>query len=243
MAFRNLARETTATTGTASVVLVAAVAGCNTFDLAGVATGETVHYGIITYSPTTGAPTHSEVGVGVYTTATKTMTRATVTSSTNAGAKIDLTGVSEVFIAPAAGDLASKTDVMWHDQSIITVGNALTTAIDIGQRHSYVMYQNAAANGDTWKNGFLVQAGTYSLNFLSTKDADRGSLDVYIDDVLAGTIDFYAGSLTKNQTSTISSLTITDGYHTLKGVVNGKNASSSGYIIALTKIYLLPSVY
>ena len=57
MPFRNLAREYSTTTGTSNCVLSGAVPGCNTWDLAGVANGEIVRYGIITYSTTTNRPT------------------------------------------------------------------------------------------------------------------------------------------------------------------------------------------
>lgn len=105
MPFRNLAREYSTTTGTSNCVLSGAVPGCNTWELAGIANGETVRYGIITYSLTSNRPTHSEVGVGTYDTATNTLTRATVESSTNAGAKITLTGLSEVYICTTAADM------------------------------------------------------------------------------------------------------------------------------------------
>lgn len=105
MKFHDLAREYTATTGTSDCVLTTAVPGCNTWALAGVVTGQVVRYGIITYSTTNNQPTHSEVGQGTYTSATKTLARTTVESSTNAGAKIVLTGLSEVFIMVSAKDL------------------------------------------------------------------------------------------------------------------------------------------
>ena len=53
MPYRNLAREYSTTPGTSDCVLTGAVPGCNTWDLAGVVTGEVVRYGIITYSTTT----------------------------------------------------------------------------------------------------------------------------------------------------------------------------------------------
>ncbi len=103
--FKNLAREYSTTTGTSDAVLTTAVPGCNTWDLAGVTNGQVVRYGIITYSTTSNRPTHSEVGLGTYTTSTKTLARTTVESSTNAGSKITLTGLSEVFVNPTALDL------------------------------------------------------------------------------------------------------------------------------------------
>ena len=105
MALHNLAREYSTTTGISNAVLTGAVPGFNTWDNAGVTNGETVRYGIKTYSLTTGRPTHSETGTGTYTTSTKTVARTTVISSTNGGSKITLTGLSEVFITAITPDI------------------------------------------------------------------------------------------------------------------------------------------
>jgi hypothetical protein len=126
MAFHNLARMYSATTGTSDAVMTTAVPGCNTWDLAGVANGEIVKYKIITYSTTTNRPTHSEVGFGTYTTSTKTLARTTVESSTNGGSKITLTGLSEVFINPSAGDMPNIFAVAssnYDATSILTTAN------------------------------------------------------------------------------------------------------------------------
>lgn len=87
----NLARMTTATAGTGTISLGAAVAGHLTFAQSGVSNGETVSYGIRDGS-------NSEVGTGVYTTAGLTLTRS-VLKSTNGNALISLSGgAAEVFI-------------------------------------------------------------------------------------------------------------------------------------------------
>lgn len=104
MPFYNLARMYTETTGTGTVTLTTAVPGCLTFDLAGVSNAETVQYAIITYSLDTHRPTHSEVGTGTYTTSGSTLARTTVEKSTNGDAKIELTGLSEVYLCPLASD-------------------------------------------------------------------------------------------------------------------------------------------
>ena len=126
MPFRNLAREYSTTTGTSNCVLTGAVPGCNTWDLAGVANGEIVCYGIITYSTTTNRPTHSEVGLGTYTTSTKTLARTTVKSSTAAGAKITLTGLSEVYICPTLQDTPILAA---YYGSLLTVNNGVDNAL------------------------------------------------------------------------------------------------------------------
>jgi hypothetical protein len=100
MALHNLARVTTATTGTGTITLGAAVPGFLSFASAGVVNGEVVSYGIKDGN-------NSEVGTGTYTSAGTTLTR-TVLASTNAGAAISLSGLAEVFITVLAQDMDAK---------------------------------------------------------------------------------------------------------------------------------------
>lgn len=94
----NIAKMRSSTTGTGTLTLSTAMNGFLTFALAGVVTGETV-----TYTIRDGANT--EVGRGVYTSAGLTLTRATILSSTNAGAAISCTGQQVVGITIAAEDI------------------------------------------------------------------------------------------------------------------------------------------
>jgi hypothetical protein len=94
----NLAKVTTATTGTGTITLGSAVSGFLTFANAGVQDGETVSYGI-----RDGA--NSEVGRGVYTFSGTTLTRS-VLRSTNSNSAINLSGNATVFITPLAEDLS-----------------------------------------------------------------------------------------------------------------------------------------
>lgn len=93
----NLCRVVTATTGTGTMTLGAAVSGFLTFAGAGVSDGETVGYAISEGS-------NSEIGTGVYTASGTTLTRA-VLKSTNTDAAISLSGTAQVFITPSADDL------------------------------------------------------------------------------------------------------------------------------------------
>src|SRR5947207_3345680 len=123
----NLARMTTATTGTGTIALGAAVSGYLSFAQAGVADGTTVSYGI-----NDGA--NSEVGTGVYAAAGTTLTRA-VTKSTNSNAAISLSGTAQVFITPRAEDLAGLTTANAFTDATASSSpstGALTTAGGIG---------------------------------------------------------------------------------------------------------------
>jgi hypothetical protein len=93
----NLARMTTATTGTGTITLGAAVSGYLTFALAGVADGDIVDYAIKD-------GVNSENGTGTYTASGTTLSR-TVTKSTTSNTAISLSGFAEVFISPRAETL------------------------------------------------------------------------------------------------------------------------------------------
>jgi len=91
----NLAKMTTATSGTGTITLGSAVSGFLSFADAGVSDGDIVSYGI-----SDGA--NSEVGYGAYGSAGTTLTRTTVLASTNSDAAINLSGSATVFITALA---------------------------------------------------------------------------------------------------------------------------------------------
>lgn len=97
---------TTATTGTGTITLGAAVSGYLSFLQAGVQDGDVVDYAISDGS-------NSEIGTGTYTASGTTLTR-TVTKSTNTNAAISLSGSAQVFISPRAETL--------NDASALTQG-------------------------------------------------------------------------------------------------------------------------
>lgn len=113
----NLARVTTATTGTGTITLGSAVSGYLTFALAGVSNGDVVSYGI-----KDGA--NSEVGIGTYTSSGTTLTR-TVTKSTNSNAAISLSGAAEVYITIRAEDLSIPSNP--QGRLTLTSGTAVMT--------------------------------------------------------------------------------------------------------------------
>jgi len=92
----NLARMTTATTGTGTITLGSAVAGFLSFAGAGILDGETITYAIKDGS-------NSEIGRGVFTSSGTTLTR-NVLRSTNSNNPIYLSGSAQIFISAAAED-------------------------------------------------------------------------------------------------------------------------------------------
>jgi hypothetical protein len=99
----NLAKMSTATTGTGTITLGSAVSSFLTFAQAGVLNGEIISYGIKD-------GTNREVGYGVYTSAGTTLTR-TVINSTNSNNPISLSGGAEVFITALRDDLETTKNI------------------------------------------------------------------------------------------------------------------------------------
>lgn len=97
----DLARVATATTGTGTITLGAAVSGFLTFAQAGVSNDDTVAYGI-----RDGA--NSEYGLGTYTASGTTLARTTVIRSTAGSENTDaitLSGTAEVFLTAGSENL------------------------------------------------------------------------------------------------------------------------------------------
>ncbi len=96
-ALKNLARMTTATTGTGTMTLGAAVSGFLSFAGAGIPDGAQVSYGINDGG-------NGEAGRGRYTASGTTLSRDIIYESTNGGAAINLSGSAQVFVTGLAED-------------------------------------------------------------------------------------------------------------------------------------------
>ena len=133
-----------------------------------------------------------------------------------------------------------KRATMWHEESTVVAGNALARTIQTSAAYNYVMSQNTPAINDEFTNSFVVGEGTYTLYLLGATGASDGQVDWYVDDVLvASAQDWYSASPTYNQQKTVADVVIAEGgYHVLRGIVAGKNASSSNYRLLLTKMWL-----
>lgn len=128
----NLARVTTATTGTGTITLGSAVAGFLTFAGAGVSNGETVTYAIQEGS-------NSEIGRGVYTSSGTTLTRASVLRSTNSNNAITLAGAAQVIITPAAEDLLT-TETPGGRLTLTTAVPVMTSTVSAATTVYYTPY-------------------------------------------------------------------------------------------------------
>lgn len=128
----------------------------------------------------------------------------------------------------------------FHQHSTVLAGNALIPNIATDQIHNVFWLANGAANGDSFSFRFSIAGGTYDILITGTSLVNAGKIDWYLDDVIIATAqDWYTSPAVRNVNKTIADVVIaTNGIHTLKGVVNGKNAASGGYYLPLTNIFI-----
>lgn len=173
----NLARMSTATTGTGTITLGSAAASGGvtflSFAAAGVQNGDTVTYAIADYG--NGGV---EIGRGVYTSSGTTLTR-TVLVSSNSNTAINLSGNAQVFITAAAEDLPAIAV-----GKALTVSNSLTLAGTDGTTMTFPGTSSTVlttGNSATITKGYAVtpnNIGTVSSG-TTTPDPANGNYQYY----------------------------------------------------------------
>jgi len=160
-------------------------------------------------------------------------------------AHIDEGGEGGALDGYLAAEAAGKRGLMFHDQSLVTVGSgAITRTVTSSQSYGFVAVKASAGNGDKFSHGCMLAAGTYTFKALGTTASGRGKLDWYVDGtkITSTPQDWYSASTVYEVEMSVASVTIsTSGYHKVEGLVNGKNASSSGYAIGLTCFWFVPA--
>jgi hypothetical protein len=147
----------------------------------------------------------------------------------------------------AAALLYPTRALMWHEEANILTGTDPFTrasyTYDTNQNYIYTALQDPAADGDSFTNSFILKAGTYTLHILGAGELNNGKVDWYVDNVSIATgQDWYDTGPTYNVYKTVSSVSIVgNGRHVLKGVINGKHASSIGYFLPLNKYWFEPA--
>lgn len=186
----NLARVRSATTGTGSLALGAAVTGALTFTQAGVSDGAAVTYAIEDFD-TNNLVSNREIGRGTFSGAT--LTRDSVYASTNAGSRINCSGRQHVFITAAKEDFdtfltsasASSTYLTVADAAATYLTSAAGDALFLTPSEGNAAYQPLDADLTTWA-GLTPSANAQSLVTAASYAAMRALLDLE-----AGT-DFYS---------------------------------------------------
>jgi hypothetical protein len=149
-------KETTTTTGTGALSLAGAVTGFQAFS-AVCANGDTCYYALQQIN-SAGVPTGSwECGVGTYTTSGNTLTRTTVTASSNSGSVVSLAaGTTQVWIDITASafnldKVQVGTLAVYAGATIPTGYLAVPTAATTVSRTTYAAL--FAVLGTTWGAG------------------------------------------------------------------------------------------
>lgn len=151
----NRAQVTTATTGTGTITLGAAVVGFQTFGAAGLVTGNVVSYTIEDGNAW-------EVGTGTYNSTGPTLTRTLVASST--GALLNLSGSARVYVIMSAADMTALVTTFSGGTTGLTPSSATSGAITLAGTL-------AVANGGT---GVTTSTGSGS-TVLSNSPAFSGT--------------------------------------------------------------------
>lgn len=129
---------------------------------------------------------------------------------------------------------------IWADESATISGNALTILHDLSSNYAgYAQQSPTAANGDAWEWKFFLKAGTYTFNVFGVIGNDSPIIDWTVDggSILAGQ-DWYNSGYVFNTVKSQGSISIlTDGQHTLRATVNGKNGSGSGFYVHWVKMW------
>lgn len=155
-----------------------------------------------------------------------------VYSKDDAGTEYDLT-VSVSY---------PKRWTCWHDEATVITGNALSGDSSSGNLFYSRFYQNAPAVNDEFTHGCFLAAGTYTFTVQGNTANNCGKIDWYLDGSTFETNqDWYSGSTVNSVKKTASVVIAASGWHTLKGKVAGKHASSSNYFAVLTKYWFKQS--
>jgi len=145
----NRAKMATATTGTGTITLGAAVTDYQTFASAGVVDADVVRYVIEDGSAW-------EIGTGTYTASGTTLSR-TVTESSNSDSAINLSGSALVFIGATAEDFAN----ILKTNATANLTAAFTATVDDEGTITTGTYTPTTAAGSNYKK--IINGGAFTL--------------------------------------------------------------------------------
>jgi len=115
---------------------------------------------------------------------------------------------------------------------------------DIIQQSSHMyggFFRNAlgAADGDNFSVNFNVVAGTYRIDCNIARGSNKGIIDIIVDTTtVLSAADMYFATDDVLTITSATGIALTSGSHTLKYAVNGKNASSSSYVLNISGIQI-----
>lgn len=131
---------------------------------------------------------------------------------------------------------------VFHDVSYIITGNAVANNPSASQDYCCSWFQSPGANSDQFKFSMILKAGSYTIKVLGISwnsapliDIDfKYHTDANYTNIVTGQ-DWYSALTTYNVRKTATFTVTTDGEQLFRVTVNGKNASSSGYTLIITK--------
>jgi len=101
----------------------------------------------------------------------------------------------------------------------------------------------AVADGDEITWDVYLEAGTYTLMFLTNQSIDRGIAEIRIDAALVATLDMYAAIPSWNFRMTQAGIVVAAaGFKTISLKINSKNGASTDYVMQFNCITLFPTV-
>lgn len=136
-----------------------------------------------------------------------------------------------------------KSATMWYDEFLVTVGNPIASQLEPTQNYNVYSFQDTPALNDANENGFIIDAGTYTLNILGYTSLDCAISTIYVDGTSIGTLDWYSAASVPNVIQSIASVVLTAGYHKIEVKAESQNGSSTDYYLNFTKIWLTPSAF
>lgn len=140
---------------------------------------------------------------------------------------------------PGAVDSVLPSYIMLDSlQQHLVAGSSLVVGVSSSYHNNHAVVNSPGANGDSWELKFVCAAGTYLLRIVAPTNINAPKLDVFLDGVLLINFDWYSNPAVFNVTKSVSTGAIGSGTHTLTMTVNGKNALSSGFALAVN-YYLL----
>ncbi len=123
----------------------------------------------------------------------------------------------------------------------VVAGNVMSFAVDTSSVLNGAWLQSTAANNDEIEYWFPLDAGSYDFHRVHDKASDSGKIDWYLDGTLivSGQDLYNATTVRNDDVSTTVTVTGTGG-HILQALINGKNASSSGFRRRTHFLYFVP---
>jgi len=91
---------------------------------------------------------------------------------------------------------------------------------------------STTADADEFSVNFYCPAGTYTIRFNALQSTNQGIVDIYLDGSEIDSQDLYAGSASYIYIHEITGRVLTEGEHTLRFVIDGKNGSSSDFVFS-----------